>query len=50
MNGWIDWLIFSELINMQRALGPENGEKSNFIGKTSRKAPEGMMFKVNFES
>ena len=35
---------------MQRALGPENGEKSNFIGKTSRKAPEGMMFKVNFES
>ena len=50
MNGWIDWLSFSELINTQRALGPEGGEKRNFIGKTSRKAPEGMMLKANFES
>ena len=50
VNRWIDWLIFSELINIKRALGPEGGEKSNFIGKVSRKAPEGMMLKVNFES
>ena len=50
MNERIDWLIFSELINIQRALGPEGGEKRNFIGKTSRKAPERMMLKVNFES
>lgn len=50
MNGWIVWLIFSELMNIQRALEPEGGEKSNFIAKTSRKVPEGMMFKVNFES